>query len=504
MNTQFGIAGLLRVARRHPWLVTSFLVLGILAGAGYVHQRPTARQAQASVILPSSSLGTAGQALRDMKTEAQIAESSGVLASAAKSLHPPIAAHTLAERVSVRAASEDILVVTAHAASDAPAIAYANAVANAYVSQSTTQAAGESTTLTSTLSQQVSQLTSQIQQLQTQIADSNTRLASLPPNSARAAHESSILASLQTEETNAAAQLNNVENDIDSAKISQVLTGLGTRILDPATSASPSSPFAAAIAIALGLVIGLIVGMSLALAIDRGNHRLRSRDDIADAIGVPVIASMTCPRRAGPKEVSSLLTRPEPSPVEGWAMRRALHRLGVATTENQARLSVVSLANDPAALLVGPLLASYAASINISTGLVVTTQSTAAASLRAAIHAIPQPGPHLVAFDSEGDADASTRDARLVVSVGVYEPPNGLVTLGAGDGIAIIAVSSNIATAEQLAQLAIATTETRQALMGIIVVNTDADDTTTGRSLQVERLSAAVPRRVTGTTKDSA
>jgi len=439
-----------------------------------------------------------------MKTQVLIAESNNVLAGAAKGLHPAPAVRTLAKDVAVRADSEDILVVTAHATSDRAAIAYANAVADAYVSQSTELASGVSTTLTSTVSQQVSQLSGQIEQLQTEIAASNESLASLPPNSAEAVHESSILASLQTEETNAAAQLNNVENDVDSAKISQVLTGLGTRVLDPATSARPSSPFAEVIAIALGGVIGLIVGMSLALALERRDHRIRSRDEIADAVGVPVIASMTSPRRAGVKEISALLRKPEPDAVEAWAMRRALHHLGVVGGEDQARLSVVSLAHDPAALLVGPGLASFASSIAISTRLVVTTRSTVAAPLRAAIHAAPFPNPNLSAVDWSGDAGEATADARLVVSVGVHEPKSGLASPGGAEGIAVIAVSSNKATAEQLAQLAIATTETKQVLAGIIVVNPDADDVTTGRYLRGQRLSLAVPRRVTGTTKDSA
>ena len=42
----------------------------------------------------------------------------------------------------------------------------------------------------------------------------------------------------------------------------------------------------------LGALAGLLAGVVVALAVGRGDRRLRERDEIADAIGVPVLASV--------------------------------------------------------------------------------------------------------------------------------------------------------------------------------------------------------------------
>src|SRR5215469_785816 len=50
----------------------------------------------------------------------------------------------------------------------------------------------------------------------------------------------------------------------------------------------------------IGLLAGALVGAIIALAVGRGDRRLRERDQIADSIGIPVLASVSAARPRGP------------------------------------------------------------------------------------------------------------------------------------------------------------------------------------------------------------
>ncbi len=498
------LASLGTAVTRHARLVMACLIAGVALGAVYTAVRPPAVTAQTSVLLPAASVGANGQPARDMKTQAEIATSVDVLTRAAATLHSSASLRSLASHIKVSAASEDVLVIAAHESSRASAVALANAVANAYVAYNTSSANDQSNTVTTTLSQRVTQLTNEIRDLQDQIATADALQATLAPGSPEAAHESSVIAGLQTQETDAAAQLNSINTQIDNARVNQVLAGVGTKIIDPASNASPESPVHRGLPIGLGGLVGLIGASIVAVQLEQRDRRLRWRDDIADAIGVPVIASLTTPRRAGPREIGELLDRSEPSPVDAWSIRRALRYMGADDDEGALRLSVVSLSDDPAALLVGPIMARFAASLGVPTTLRVTARDPAAASLRAAAHANAAPSPNLQVIDSDDDGGAD-EGSRLVIAVHVHDAdPSRRTQLAPGRGT-ILAVSSNAVTADELAELAIASADAGLAVLGIVVANPDDDDSTTGRFPQPARPATTIPRRVTGTTtKDSA
>ena len=135
---------------------------------------------------------------------------------------------------------------------------------------------------------------------------------------------------------------------------------------------------------AIGLaLLALAFAIVVMVNLSRRDTMLGTRDEIADAVGSEVIASL---RSQVPRSVAawrSLLGSYTPGVAEGWALRLALAGLGLenlamgrsegqvveASTERH-RLCVLSLEDDVRALSVGPQLASYAASIGISTRLV--------------------------------------------------------------------------------------------------------------------------------------
>ncbi len=76
----------------------------------------------------------------------------------------------------------------------------------------------------------------------------------------------------------------------------------------PATSASGTTlPWRLFYAAGTGVLVGALLGVIVALAIGRGQRWLRVRDDIADSIGVPVMASVRVVHPAKPAGWTKLL-----------------------------------------------------------------------------------------------------------------------------------------------------------------------------------------------------
>ena len=141
-------------------------------------------------------------------------------------------------------------------------------------------------------------------------------------------------------------------------------------------------------------LLGALIGAIIALALGRRDRRLRERDEIADAIGVPVLASIAVRspvRRRGLDEAArGLRTRSRRclAPAQGPAPAGARRHDLPADVRRAARssLAVLSLSSDRKALALGPQLAVFAASLGIPTALVVGPQqdANATATLRAA------------------------------------------------------------------------------------------------------------------------
>ena len=130
----------------------------------------------------------------------------------------------------------------------------------------------------------------------------------------------------------------------------------------------------------IGVLLGVLIGVLTALAVSRRDRRLRQRDDIADSIGIPVLASVTVSRPTDAAGWVRLLSEYEPTPVDAWHLRGALHQLvlgdaaGGGDQSTNASLAVITLSSDPRALALGPQLAVFTASLGIRTQLVVGPQ----------------------------------------------------------------------------------------------------------------------------------
>jgi capsular polysaccharide biosynthesis protein len=260
----------------------------------------------------------------------------------------------------------------------------------------------------------------------------------------------------------------------------------------------------------LGALVGALIGAIAAVAISRGDRRLRQRDEIANSIGVPVLASFPVGHPSNAGEWTRLLEDYKPGALHALQLRKAIEQLemaaadvSIASGNGKWSFTVLSLSSDTRALALGPQLAVFAAAQGIPTALVIGPQQDAAvtATLRTACAApaasSKQPGPlQLIVTDEDAEAQ---RDATLAVVVAVVDGRNPQVPATMRTTATLLGVSAGAATADQLARVAISAVSDGREITGILVADPDSDDATTGRLPQLGRRGQRrTPTRVTG------
>jgi capsular polysaccharide biosynthesis protein len=264
-------------------------------------------------------------------------------------------------------------------------------------------------------------------------------------------------------------------------------------LLSAATTATGSSLTHRIIPILLSGVLGVLAGLIAAFAISRTDRRLFGRDEIARSIGIPVLASFPVGHPADAAGWARLLEGYKPGDLYGWRLRHALQQLGLPAEKvrdgvgSGGSLAVVSLSSDPKAVALGPQLAVYAASLGISTTLVVGPHggTTAAATLRTACAAPPPESSkrsgYLHVTVSDGGGVDGHPNAGLTVVVIVVDSQTPQVRGTMRTTATVIGVSAGVATAEQLARAATGLAADSRVIEGILVADPEPTDTTTGR-----------------------
>ncbi len=221
------------------------------------------------------------------------------------------------------------------------------------------------------------------------------------------------------------AQAEDIANAVARSYIARLRSpgSLGAGLLQPAVSAvGTSGATRVAVDGGLGALLGALAGSILVLATRRDDRRLRERDEIADATGVPVLASIPVCHPSDAAGWTKLFRDYQPDPRQAWSLRKTLHELGLTESSadgarggHGARLAMVSLSSDRGALALGPQLAVFAAAQGIPTTLVLgpPEDAHATAALRAAC-AAPPAAPR----DRPGQLRVS-----MAASDGAGEPP---------------------------------------------------------------------------------
>jgi capsular polysaccharide biosynthesis protein len=286
-------------------------------------------------------------------------------------------------------------------------------------------------------------------------------------------------------------------------------------LLEPATSAAGPTPLMQLVVDALlGAVGGAVMGAIAALAIGRRDRRLRERDEIADSIGLPVLASVSAEHPRDAAGWARLFEHYKPGAVDSWRLRKALHQLGLVGMNladsrggSGSSLAVLTLSSDRKALALGPQLAAFAASLGVPAALVVGPRQdeNATATLYAACAAAsasPKQSGNLLATVSDHDDVGQMPGAVLTVVVAVVDDRTPRVADTVRTAITVLGVSAGAATAEQLARVATSAAADGRDIAGILVADPDPDDHTTGRLPQVGR-QRSMPTRMTSVATET-
>ncbi|MBV9794177.1 MAG: hypothetical protein JO016_09570 [Actinobacteria bacterium] len=292
------------------------------------------------------------------------------------------------------------------------------------------------------------------------------------------------------------------------------------KLLAPAAPATgPSATARLATSGVAGLVIGALIGAVAALGLARSDRRLRQRNELADAVGAPVVASIAAGHPTDPAGWTKLLAEYEPGPIPAWSLRRALNQLGLVDLdlngpdrEDGSSIAVLSLDSDRTALAVGPQLAVFAAGLGVPTTLLIDPQPDehATASLRAACRSL------LDEYGGESGGGSGRLRVAVTDQAGIEQQPGLKVIVAVVDSLAptvaetirgdvtVLGVSPGAATAEQLARVAVSAAASGRDIAGLIVADPEADDKTTGRLPQAARPAGRrQPTRMTGTTTET-
>jgi capsular polysaccharide biosynthesis protein len=496
--------------RRHWKVLVLATTLGAAAGASMIIVVPTQYTSESLVLLPPVGSTNGQPGVRNPGTEVRIASSGVVLGPAGRAVDPPLSVQAIKKTVQIGAPTDDVVQFRASADSSERAEALAQAVAESEVDYLNTAASSQGSAEAQALANRQAALESSLKTVTAEIEKARARLRDVSPSSTSGRADASALAQLT-------AQQANLVLEVDQVKSKQAgdETGADATIIQVATPATrPGTVGRMILTTGLGAALALLLTTLTLGLLGSRDRRLRYRDEIADSIGSPVVGSMRSRGQKTSAGWTSLMASYEPGSVDLWALRQMLRQLTPAvdfddqTNEVEVgehrlvhpqSMTVITLADDPRALAMGPQIASFAAGAGIRTRLVGMPQHDSASSLWAAC--APERGkdevrPGLL-LDPRARRPKGQTDFTVVLAVLDRLKPE-LAQLPRTE-VTLLAVSAGAATAEDLARAAVVADESGRLITGVIVADPDDLDRTTGRLLQHERAQqVSLPSRLTG------
>jgi capsular polysaccharide biosynthesis protein len=481
------VKGWARTMIRSWRILTLFVLIGLLASAGYVVSSLPRYKATALVLLPPSSsviADTSSSTARHVTADAEIATSAAILLPAAKRVAPSMSLSQLQTRVKASAVASGVLEISATASTRTQAEGLANAVASRLVSFLTANGSAANSSVIAGLEAEEAQLTHQLGGVEKEAAATTQRIGSESSTSPSGDQDRALLAQLTSQEASINLQISSVKSQIASAQLGQISANLGTEVIQRATSASPPSVSSLALPLVGGLFGGGLVGSVLLMAVNRARPRVWTRDGLAMALGAPVVLSLDVTQRRSLGDWTQLLERHEPGPLESWNVVKALRELGTGTGEHRD-LMVLAFDGDLPAVTEAVQIAVTAAASGFVTELCVLAPDRAADTLRAVCskydheHRYPRPG--LTVHDRPSGPRAQASDLSVTVVVADIDNPAGSVVALRADGISVVAISAGFASPDALARVGMAATGSGSPIRAICVANPEARDDTVGR-----------------------
>ena len=488
--------------RRYRALIAA-AVLGASLGMASVFLWPPMYASSALVLLPPKAADP-NQMAELVKTDIKIATSDSVLGPAARSL--PMSVEELSQHVDVTAVTPLILQIQGRAEQPQRAEDISAAVADAdvaYLGGSLSSAGSARRTEATAREKELSAARKRIEE---QIQATTARLRDEDPQGPRGTADATALARLTAQQGRIVLELQQLQRQTDAVQPSA-----GASVIQPPSPAErPGLVTRLVGAMLVGALVALLLTGGAIAFLTRRDPRIHLRDDIADAVGSPVIASVRTRARSSVADWISLLHDYAPEAIDAWTWRRALRQLDsgelpansgnpdMGRLSHPRSITVITLSADQRGLATGPELAAYAASAGVRTHLIAAQGHETAAALWGACSSFekdhePRPG---FSVDTGGH-DERQADLTVVLAILDRHEPK-LLDVPANSAV-VLAVSAGSATAEELARAAMSVDEAGERIHGVVVVNPDNLDRTTGRLLQHDRLrQPPLPVRLTG------
>ena len=497
------------ILRRLKWLVAAAVTVGVIGGVAVAHSRPPQYSSTSQVLLAPSPVQSNSQTTAlDSATQVSIALSDVVLGPAGQAVTPKLSTRQVADLVDVTALTGNVLEVDARGPTAAQAEALAHAMAVAEVDYQNTVSSSLSAAQMGTLKQQRADLQNQSDTVGKELAATKNRLQSESATSPLGRQDASTFAQLTSQQADLVLQIAALQNQMLSAQ-----TGIATIIQSSSPAQRPLVWLHDVLWALAGAALSLIVVSTLALLLARRDRRLRTRDEIADATGTTVLASI---RSHVPKDAAgwaTLLETYQPDAVEAWAIRQVLENLdlrdlltvGGTTSGKEGRqterrtITVVCLSDDQRGLAVAVQLASHVASLGLDTVLRALQECHESANaLQAAIASYT--GRTYVRPDLRVESRRPfARNARLLVRLIVIDRLEPELPDLSDQQPTVLCLAAGSATAEELARTAVAVFGAGGRISGVIVADPDAFDRTNGHLLAPERArQAPLPTHLTG------
>jgi phosphoribosylformylglycinamidine (FGAM) synthase PurS component len=490
--------------RRDRGVLAAAAVVGLALGATYAIVQPPVLTSTALVLLPTPTLAASSDT--DVNTQVRIALSATVLEQAGKAVEPALSARTVERMLDVSAPTNQLMEIDARSTSAPVAQTLAQAVAESYVNYVGETASAATSAALADLNTRVEDLQKQITDMQDEITATTRRQQAVDPDSSSGRREAQLLAGLETEQGDLSLQLDKVKDQIATSTPAGSAAITGT-VIQKATPATGFSTWQRLLIWApVGAVICTAMAVAILLATARRDPRVRLRDEIADAVGSPVLAAVRSRPQRSVAGWSALLATYEATPVESWAFRQVLRGLvsadrkgeprGAGKVDHPQSLTVVSLSGDGRGVAIGPQLAAFTSSLGVVTRLVTQLGNVRAPTLWAAAAAdrASTPRPSLFVGDVP-DGVAIDLTISLVV-VDRTQPDLGDALSTAATLLTVAAAS---ATEQELARVAVAVDDAGRRIDGIVVADPDRTDWTSGRHTMDERVRRMpLPVRLTG------
>ncbi|MGH8773948.1 MAG: hypothetical protein ACRDWI_01870 [Jiangellaceae bacterium] len=495
--------------RRRSRVLAATAGAGLAMGAIYVMVQPPPLTSTALVLLPTPTLDRSSGT--DVATQVRIALSATVLGRAGETVEPALPARSVENMVEVSAPTNQIIEVDATSTQASQAQTLSQAVADSYVAYVNETARAVTSAALADLQTREEDLQAQITALQDEITSSTGRQQEVDPASADGRREAQLLAELRTEQANISLQLDKVKDEIAASAPAGSSASAAVSVIQPATTATGPSTVRRLLSwTSLGALICTMLAVAGLLATARRDPRVGLRDEIADAVGSPVLAAVRSRPQRSVAGWSTLLETYEATPVESWAFRQVLRGLAPADrgqdrmgepratgkVDHPQSITVVSLSGDGRGLAVGPQLAAFASSLGIATRLDTAVGHDRAATLWAACAADRAAPPRPGLFVGEVPKGETIDLAITLVVVDRRQPdlvdvPTTATTL--------LSVAAATATELELARVAVAVDDAGRRIDGVVVADPDRTDRTSGRRTMDERArQVALPRRLTG------